>query len=159
MRSPSSTERKRRKESRRRSRRHGCSIGTPARYGLTDPGLTPRGSAGPLPGLRRYHEGSPRPPPLRVDRRRVWALAQEGREQHIPTETVGDPSEGPGQDGGASGLSLARQEVYDAEFTAIAYGLLILARRGEVGHDFTLFTDSQAAVRRWRAMPPGRVRR
>ena len=35
-------------------------------------------------------------------------------------------------------------EAYDAELTAIAYGLL-LTRRGEEGQDFTLFTDSQVA--------------
>ena len=33
------------------------------------------------------------------------------------------------------------QEAYDAEFTAIAYGLLLLDRKGEVGQDNTLPTD------------------
>ena len=40
------------------------------------------------------------------------------------------------------------QEAYDTELTAIAYGLLLLTQRGEVGQGYTLFTDSQVVVRR-----------
>ena len=45
-------------------------------------------------------------------------------------------------------------EAYDAEPTAIAYGLL-LTRRGEEAQDFTLFTDSQVAMRRITSDAPG----
>ena len=47
------------------------------------------------------------------------------------------------------------REAYDAELTAIAYGLLLLSRRGERGQDFTLSTDSQAAMRRMASDAPG----
>lgn len=40
------------------------------------------------------------------------------------------------------------QEAYDAELTAIAYGLLLLVRREERRQGFSLFTDSQAAMKR-----------
>ena len=46
------------------------------------------------------------------------------------------------------------REAYDAELTAIAYGLLLLSRRGERGQDFTLLTDSQAAMRRMASDAP-----
>lgn len=39
------------------------------------------------------------------------------------------------------------QEAYDAELTATAYGLLLLVQRQGEGPDFTLFTDSQAAMK------------
>ena len=39
-------------------------------------------------------------------------------------------------------------EAYDAELMAIAYGLLLLSRRGGRGQDFTPFTDSKAAMKR-----------
>lgn len=39
-------------------------------------------------------------------------------------------------------------EAYDAELTAIANGPLLLVQRGGEGQNFTLFTDSQAAMRR-----------
>lgn len=47
------------------------------------------------------------------------------------------------------------QEAYDAELTAVAYSLLLLVQRGEEGQDFTLFTDSQAAMRRIADDAPG----
>lgn len=46
-------------------------------------------------------------------------------------------------------------EAYDAELTAIAYGLLLLTRRGDEGQGFTLFTDCQAAMRRVTSDAPG----
>ena len=41
-----------------------------------------------------------------------------------------------------------RQEAYDAELAAIARGLLMLAERRDCGRHFTIFMDSQAAIRR-----------
>ena len=46
-------------------------------------------------------------------------------------------------------------EAYDAELTAIAYGLLLLARRGERGRRYTIFTDSRAAMTRVTSDAPG----
>lgn len=52
------------------------------------------------------------------------------------------------------GMSIGH-EAHDAELTAITYGLLLLSRRRERGQDFTLFTDSQAAMRRMANDAPG----
>ena len=46
-------------------------------------------------------------------------------------------------------------EAFDAELTAIAYGLLLLSRRGEKGQDFTMFTDSLSAMTRMASDAPG----
>ena len=46
-------------------------------------------------------------------------------------------------------------EAYDAGLTAVALGLRLLTQRGEEGQDFTLFTDSQAAMRRVASDAPG----
>lgn len=50
-------------------------------------------------------------------------------------------------------------EAYDAELTAISYGLLLLARRGNSGRAFTVFTDSRAAMERVTSDAPGQARR
>lgn len=42
----------------------------------------------------------------------------------------------------------AGHEAYDAELTAITYGLLLLAQGGEGGRAFTMLTDSRAGMER-----------
>ena len=39
-------------------------------------------------------------------------------------------------------------EAYDAELAALAYGLVHLHGRGETGQEYTVFTDSTAAMKR-----------
>ena len=51
-----------------------------------------------------------------------------------------------------------RHEAYDAELTAIPYGLLTLARGGD-WRDYTIFTDSRAAMARVVNEPQGLARR
>lgn len=58
------------------------------------------------------------------------------------------------------GLSLGPSlEAFDAELISIMMGLRILTQRGESGRSFTLFTDSQAAMRRVLGDPQNQDRR
>ena len=46
-------------------------------------------------------------------------------------------------------------EAYDAEMAAVVYALVHLHGRGQEGHDYTIFTDSVAAMRRVMGDAPG----
>ena len=46
-------------------------------------------------------------------------------------------------------------EAYDGELTAILYGLVVLHGRGQSGEDYSIFTDSVAAMRRIKGDAPG----
>ena len=46
-------------------------------------------------------------------------------------------------------------EAFDAEVAAIFFGLSHLDRRGQEGEDYTLFTDSRAAMKRITRDAPG----
>ena len=47
------------------------------------------------------------------------------------------------------------REAYDAELAAVVYALVQFYGRDQRGHDYTIFTDSVAAMRRVRGVAPG----
>ena len=47
------------------------------------------------------------------------------------------------------------REAYDAELAAVVHALVHLHERGQEGHDYTIFTDSTAAMRRMTGDSPG----
>ena len=47
------------------------------------------------------------------------------------------------------------REAYDAELAAVVYALVHFHGRGQEGHDYTIFTDSTAAMRRMMGDAPG----
>ena len=126
--------------------------------GRTRMNLTLLTSAGPSPGTKRYHTRSRHPILSFLTGEHRWALAPGRTDSaHLP----GPAEVLPG--GQAVRVEEHRfryepgQEAYDAELAAIAYSLLLLlVQRGGEGQNFTLFTDSQAAMR---TTPPGRDRR
>ena len=56
----------------------------------------------------------------------------------------------------SQGIGMGKgHEAYDEELTAILYGLVVLHERNQSGKDYTIFTDSVAAMRRLGGDAPG----
>lgn len=108
------------------------------------------------PGTRRGHIRSHAPPHLLVGR--IGSIGVGDRtDKTIHTYRDRQRSfreAGPGCRSIGFGLR-PRQEAYDTELISIAMGLRILVQREESGKDFTLFTDSQTAMKRVLSDAPG----